>query len=511
MTPRLKAWWPVAAGILAAGGQEPIGLWPLPVAGFALLFLAFLRAPTPRAAALQGWRFGVGYFGAALSWIVEPFLVDLARHGWMAPFALLFMATGLALFWGAALLAAKWAAPGGRAAPSALAFAGALTLLEALRGVLFTGFPWALIGHGLIDSPALPLAALGGPHALSLALLLPAAAFGAALAHRTLWPAATGLTLLALTAFIAPRFGAPSLPPAPEAPVVRLVQPNATQREKWDPEKSRIFFDRQLEYSGALPAPDLVVWPETAVPYLLDSNPTLPGYLSGAANGVPMAVGVQHSDPRNRYYNSLAVIGAEGTVLDVYDKHHLVPFGEYLPLAQLMDRLGVGLLAAQFGTGYTPGAGPRVLEIPGLGKALPLICYEAVFPRDIRNAAERPEVLLQITNDGWFGNFSGPYQHLAQARLRAAEQGLPMIRVANTGVSALIAADGTVLDSLPLNTAGYLDVTLPPPSPATLYARFGDIPALLLAFAALFLAACGRLTRRTLPSHKAIDHTGGQS
>ncbi|QPM91890.1 apolipoprotein N-acyltransferase [Pseudooceanicola algae] len=520
----LNALWPLAAGGLAAGGQAPVSLWPLPLIGFALLFAALLRAPSPKSAARLGWCFGVGYFGAALSWIVEPFLVDIARHGWMAPFALILMAAGLALFWGLALGTAKWAAPVGRWRP-ALAFAATLTLAEALRGVIFTGFPWALIGHGLISSPALPLAAIGGAHALSLALLLPAASLGMVIASLTgatrrgaLVPGLTGAVLLAAMLLLPARFVALALPAGPDAPIIRLVQPNAAQRDKWDPEKSVMYFNRLLDYSGAPgngpdgPArPDLVVWPETAVPYLLDTNPSLPQVLSEASLGVPLAVGLQHSDPRRRYFNSLAVIGSDARIADIYDKHHLVPFGEYLPFDTLLGRFGLGALAAQFGGGYTPGPGPQVLDIPGVGAALPLICYEAVFPEDIRDAPRRPDFLLQITNDGWFGTFSGPYQHLAQARLRAAEQGLPMIRVANTGVSALIAADGKVLDSLPLGVDGYLDVVLPPPLATTPYARFGDLPALLLAFVAFIFAIRARLTRHTPASHKAIDHIGGQS
>ncbi|RII37965.1 apolipoprotein N-acyltransferase [Pseudooceanicola sediminis] len=509
MPRRLIAWWTLPAGILAAGGQAPVSLWLLALAGFSLLALAHLRSPSPRAAALAGWRFGFGYFAAALLWIVEPFMVDAAHDGWMAPFALILLSGGLALFWALALYLARRVAPRGALAP-ALAFAAALTLSEALRGWIFTGFPWSLIGQNLIPSPILPLAALAGPHALSLALLLPAAAFGAALSRRQWRPALTGAALLAALLLLSP-LARPLAPPAgPGAPIVRLVQPNAPQREKWDSEKSAMFFRRQLDYSSAAPTPDLIVWPETAIPYLLDQNPGLPAMLSRDANGAPLAVGINRSQD-GRYYNSLAVIGPDATLVDLYDKHHLVPFGEYIPFGDLLAKLGITAFAAQTGHGFSAGPGPHLITIPGVGTALPLICYEAVFPRDIRNAPARPDLLLQITNDAWFGTFSGPYQHLAQARLRSVEQGLPMIRVANTGISALIAADGTVLDALPLGQAGYLDVALPSAAPATPYARHGDLPALLAAFLALALSAALAFMPRSAPGHKAIDHPDPQS
>ncbi|MGI3165065.1 apolipoprotein N-acyltransferase [Pseudooceanicola sp. 200-1SW] len=494
---RLAPLWPAAAGALTACGQAPLSLWPLALLGFAALMHEVLRAPTAGRAARAGWLFGAGYFALALCWIVEPFLVDIARHGWMAPFALLLMAAGLALFWGAAAGLAKRLAPQGLAA--ALALSAALTLAEALRGWIFTGFPWALIGHALIPSPLLPLAALTGPHGLSLLLLLPATLLGLALtppAAARPRPLPLALAALAFAAPLALALALPSraLPPAEDAPLVRLVQPNAAQREKWDPAHIPVFFGRLLDLTAA-PAegdrrPDLVVWPETSVPYLLNEGPALTDVLAEAAQGSALAFGVQRREGA-RYYNTLALLDGNGTLAATYDKHHLVPFGEYLPLSGMMGRVGIGALAARYGTGYSPGPGARLLDLPRVGAALPLICYEAIFPRELRAAPNRPALLLQITNDAWFGSFSGPYQHLAQARLRAVEQGLPLIRAANTGISALISADGAVLAQLPLNTAGHLDTALPPPSAPTPYSRLGDAPALLFALLLLGLSALG--------------------
>jgi apolipoprotein N-acyltransferase len=270
--------------------------------------------------------------------------------------------------------------------------------------------------------------------------------------------------------------------------VVRLVQPNAPQHEKWDPEKIPVFFQRQIDYTRAGPRPDLVVWPETAIPVLLnDAQPTLDA-IARAARGVPVVLGVQRM-AQGRFYNSLVVLDADGGVTALYDKHHLVPFGEYIPFGDWLARYGIQGLAAQNGAGYAAGPGAQVIGLGDLGRALPLICYEGVFPRNVAAAPGRADFMLLVTNDAWFGRVSGPYQHLAQARLRSAEQGLAMVRVANTGVSAMIDPWGRVTARLPLGQAGWTDAPLPAPRPPTLYARTGDLPMLGLTLLALLAAA----------------------
>ena len=268
------------------------------------------------------------------------------------------------------------------------------------------------------------------------------------------------------------------------AAMLRLVQPNAEQGLKWDPDQARMFFERQLSFTAAGSRPDLVIWPETAVPYLIDEYPEVARRIAEAGRGSPVAVGVQRVAGW-QYWNSLAVIGPGGQIGASYDKHHLVPFGEYIPFGDLLyDWFGLVAFAAQQGNGYSPGPGPAVLDLGGnLGKVLPLICYEVIFPQDVRAAPERADWMLQITNDAWFGTWSGPFQHLAQARLRAIEQGLPLVRVANTGVTAVVDARGRILDSLPFGEAGYLDVPLPGGLPPTPYARWGEGPILLLLLA----------------------------
>lgn len=471
-----------ACGALAATGQAPLGLWPLALTGFAALFLLVGQAASPRQAARWAWIFGGGYFALALSWIVEPFLVDIARHGWMAPFALALMSFGLALFWGAA----GWLAGSVRAGLArALVLALGLAVAELARTYVFTGFPWALIGHLWIGTPVMQLAAIAGAQGLTLIAVLGVALVAAG------GRLGAGLALVIWAgcwAFGVDRLSRPAPEPEAGPPVVRLLQPNAPQHLKWRADMVPVFYERQLAYTAedAGPRPDLIVWPETAVPVMLDRPRGVLQDISEAAGDRPVLFGVQRRDTAGAY-NSLAVIDGQGALSHVYDKHHLVPFGEYMPLQPLFARLGIAGLAAEDVYGYTAGPGPQVLDLGPVGKVLPLICYEAVFPQDLR-VDVRPDWLLQITNDAWFGAVSGPYQHLAQARLRAVEQGLPLLRSANTGVSAVIDARGRVVQALPLNTQGQLTAPVPPALAPTPYARTGDTPIGLLYLLATIAA-----------------------
>lgn len=456
--------WSLLAGAAAALGQAPFGLWPATVLGLALGAWLVGRAGSWRLATGRGWALGAGFFAVTLIWIVQPFMVDPWRHGWMAPFALVLMAGGLALFWGAASgLSHRF----GRWSWPVFMSAG-----ELLRGWLFTGFPWGEPGLVWVDTPVAQGAALVGAAGLTFLTFL----LATALATRHL---AAGLAVVAL---VLAWLGG-SLRPMAVAQtdtVLRLVQPNAAQHLKWDPEQAPKFVERQIALSAAPAdrAPDLVIWPETAVPYLLrHADPVLKR--AAAAAGAPVVLGIQRAEA-GRYYNSMAVIGADGVLSDVYDKAHLVPFGEYIPGGNVLARVGITAFASQRGYGYSPGPGARLLDLGSAGMALPLICYEAIFARDLRAAPERAGWILQITNDAWFGTFSGPQQHLAQARMRAIEMGLPFVRAANTGISAVIAPDGRVVASLGLGRAGHIDAALPAAWPETPYARWGNLPLTLM-------------------------------
>lgn len=446
--------------------------------------------PGPRSCATIGWTFGTGYFAAVLFWIVEPFQVDAAQHGWMAPFALVFLSAGLALFWALAFWTAR------RVSNAAFGLVFAWAGAEVLRAYVLTGFPWGSPAQALIDGPASRLLAAFGPHGTTLVMMLFAWSLSVPANGRDRVSLRGGQ--IALLCGIA---AALYLPLAQASAIltdhwVRLVQPNAAQHLKWQPDMVEVFFRRQLEYTAAPPArpeetPDLIVWPETAIPWPLESAGPALDAISEASGGTAVSLGMLRFDEAGPK-NALVVLEQDGSPDSVYEKHHLVPFGEYMPLRKWADRFGLQALAASAGS-FSKGPGPAVLDFGALGKGMPLICYEAVFAHEVNAAAERPDFLIQVTNDAWFGELAGPQQHMAQARMRAIEQGLPLMRAANTGISAMVDPYGRIVSMLPLNTAGFLDAPLPRPLNATLYSRVGDWPAIAFAFFGLIaLALRGR-------------------
>ncbi|WP_246831274.1 apolipoprotein N-acyltransferase [Pseudotabrizicola formosa] len=480
---RRQAGLDVLAGAAVALGQAPISAWYL---AFPALIWAMARMLRPASAAGAGWAgllVGAGYFGASLTWIVSPFFIDPWVYGWMAPFAVVLMAFGFGLFWAGAAAAAS------RFAVRPLALAASLGAVELLRGYVFTGFPWALVGHMWHAWPLVQTVALWGATGLTAATLGAAAL---PLMHRWWGAAAAGALLLAGTGFGLWQLDQPE--PGARAASLRLVQPNAEQHLKWDPDQARMLFQRQLAFTREGTPATLTIWPETAVPYLLEYSPEVAPMITDASAGNRVAIGIQRVEG-DRGWNALRVLEGEGRVSATYDKFHLVPFGEYMPMGDLLqDWFGIGAFAAQVGNGYSAGTGPQVIDLgEALGRVLPLICYEAVFPQIPRGAPERPDWMLQITNDAWFGTLTGPFQHFEQARLRAIEQGLPLIRVANTGVTAVIDARGRVLQALPFGTAGYLDVAqVPGALPTPFYARWGEGPVLVL----LVVLIAGSFLRR---------------
>lgn len=456
---------PFGLGLVAGTGQAPLGVWFLTVAALAV----WLNRPKPtrRAAFREGWFFGAGYFAVSLHWIVSPFLVDIGSTGWMAPFALILMAGGAALFWAVASYAAH------RIASRSMILAGLMIAgAEVLRSYLFTGFPWALLGHIWIDTPLAQLAAFGGPHLLTLVAVGLGVAF-ARLWQRQLW--AVIAPLAAVVGWVV--LGAGPLPDY-AGPTVRLVQPNAAQADKWDPIKSQVFFDRMIGFTQDGSPPDLVVWPETAISYLLEYAGDALDQVAEASRGAPTVLGINRRDGA-RYYNSSIVLDRGAIISDVYDKAHIVPFGEFIPGAELLAKIGIGRFAASQGGAFTAGSGAAVVDVMGIGNARILICYEGIFAHEV-GTIERPRLLILITNDAWFGPAAGPRQHLAQARLRAIEHGLPMVRVANTGISAMIDGKGRITDQIGMGQAAYIDAALPPALAPTIYGKTGDWPALLL-------------------------------
>jgi len=477
------------AGALAALALPPFNLWPL-LAAFAVLLLALRRSRRRRDAAVLGWWFGFGHFLAGLYWIAIAFFSDAERFGALAIPAVLLLCAGLALF--AAL--AAWLAVLRRwqsVTASALALALAWTASEVLRAYLFTGFPWNLIGYAWVDTPVAQLAALTsvyGQSALGVALgALPAVLIERGV--RAGWrPLAAGVAVLGLVWL----GGALRLADAEVAPVadvrLRLVQGNVAQHHKWDPELRARWFQRHLELSTS-PGDGIshVVWPESATPYALAQDATARAMIAEIApQGGLVLTGGERFDLDAKpptAWNSLFVLDDAGTIVARYDKRDLVPFGEFLPLRALLGRLGLEKLT-RGSIDFRPGPGRATLELPGLPPVSPLICYEVIFPGEVVAPGAGPAWLLNVTNDAWFGQSSGPYQHLAMARVRAIEEGIPLVRSANTGISAVIDPFGRERARLGLGETGVLDAGLPQALDGrTPFARYRFWPLALLACA----------------------------
>ncbi|MEL6267305.1 MAG: apolipoprotein N-acyltransferase, partial [Pseudomonadota bacterium] len=490
--------------------HAPVGLpWTAFLAAPVLVVLLTGSASAWRAAG-TAWLFGFGYLLWSLHWVGHAFVVDAATYAWLLPFAVTLLPAGLALFWALAG-ALAWLAGRRRPLATALALAAALTLSEYARSTVLTGFPWALPGYLWIETPLAQLSAWVGPHGLTLATLLVTLLPGTALASGATRPR-LAIATAALAGFAAlwlagaQRLATP--PPVPaDAVVLRVVQPNAPQHLKWDRDWAPRFYARQLDLSAApadpaLGPPDLVIWPETAVAFLPAEQPEARARMAAAA-GAPLVLGALDratAEEGGGFVNGLLVLDRAGAVAARYAKAHLVPFGEYLPLRGVFETLGLRAIAAR--GRFSPGPGPASVAVPGLPSFAALICYEAIFPGDVaaavadarRHGAPRPRLLMQVTNDAWFGTLGGPQQHLAQARLRAIEQGLPLVRAANTGISAVIDARGRVLDSLPLGRHGKLDARLPGRIAAPLYANLGD-PGAILTAGVLFFASFLRIKK----------------
>lgn len=498
----------LCGGLFAALAFPPFGFLP-GLAGFALVLWSLGRpADKPLcAAALRGGLAGLGYFAASVCWIVEPFLVDERTYGWMAPFALVLMAGGLSLFWAAA--SALWRTTGTRGLQGLFAFAACLSAAEWLRGHVLTGFPWNLPGEAWPAGSALSQgAALAGAYGLTWVTLVLAASPAWILdagrpARRGVRVLAVAGAFLALHAWGAAR--AAATPIAPAGPVVRIVQADIDQKTKWRPENLEGIFRTYLDLSTrpAAKAPALVVWPEGALPAVINDllAPGAPWRvaLAGAlAPGQVLAMGANrvegNEDGVLTYRNSLVFLQGTGPDLalaGIYDKHRLVPFGEFMPLGDLAGRIGLRSLV-HMPEDFTAGPPPAPLSLPGLPAVQPMICYEALFPGFTRAAAlragARPAWILNVSNDAWFGRASGPWQHLNMARYRAIEEGLPIVRSTPTGVSAVIDSNGRTLGPvLGLGASGVVDLALPPARAPTPYARWGDLPflALLVLSAAL--------------------------
>lgn len=479
-----------AAGAILALSLPPFDFLPAVAAWSALLALVAAGERRARRATLErallGGAFGFGYHLAGLWWVGSAFLVDAEVFGALLPLGVIGLPLLLAPFH--ALAVALVGLAPRTMAWRALGLAAAVAGTEWLRGVLFTGFPWNAAGVQLtsVDALAQGAALVGVAGLAPLAVLL--GALPAVLATRgSRWlalPVVAAVT--ALATFGALRLAAvPTADPA--APAVRVVQPSVPQAQKWDPSRREEIWSRLLALTAQEGRADVVVWPETAIPFLWRAPSVEQLDLSAALAGrtlVTGAVEMQATAMGRRATNSVLVIGPDGFVRQRYHKVRLVPFGEYLPLSSLISRLGLSALV-QSASAFTAGDERQPLILPGLPAALPLICYEVIFPAG--EAGPEVGLVVNVTNDAWFGDTPGPRQHLRHARLRAVAGGIPVVRSANNGISAVIDGAGRVTESLPLDARGVFEAPVPPRVGAV-YARVGDWPLMALLSLALVAA-----------------------
>ena len=506
------------AGALSSLAMAPFNAWPIlfltfPVAVWQIDGAGAGRWRGVPAAALTGWWFGLGYFVPGLYWIGYAFLVDAPTFAWLMPFAILGLPAYLALFMalGFALARLFWT----RDASRIIALAASLTISEWLRGHALTGFPWNTLGYALSEPLALAQAAsligLWGLTFLAVAIFAsPAALIDGASRGRKPWiaPALAVIVLLAMTTF-----GAIRLSQQPTVLVaktrLRIMQPNLQQDAKFNYGAKAEVMKKYLTLSDRASGPqstgvrdvNILIWPESAFPFFLtreaDAMAEIADLLPKGTVLVTGSVRAPDVPPGTRItraYNSIYVIDHDGNVLSVYDKLHLVPFGEFLPFQDFMEKIGFEQLTRVQG-GFIPGVHRRSMDVPNAPRMLPLICYEAIFPGDVVEHIDRPGWIVNLTNDGWFGISTGPYQHLQQARLRAIEQGLPLVRAANTGISAVIDPLGRIVARLGLGLEGVLDAPLPAAIPPTPYARAGDIPVLIILAAAWLFVIRRRIAK----------------
>jgi len=477
-------------GAVASAALPPAHLVPVLWPAFVGLLWLLDGIERPHGAFLVGWAFGTGHFLAGLYWVGIAFLVDAEQFAALIPLAVGALAAGVGLFPGFAALAV-WASRC-RGLGRVLLLAVAWLATEWVRSWLFTGFPWNLIGSVWVFSDAmLQLGAFTGVWGLSLVTVLTAAApstLGDAAARPLKRWVPTCVSLLALALVWsggALRLAAAPVPGSDAVPgvMLRLVQPGIDQSSKWQAQLRSQNIADQMTMSARKTTDDIthIVWSETAITYSLADDPDLRRVLAQIVprDGLLLSGAVRRSASagRLRLWNSLHALDSSGEIRGTYDKFHLVPFGEYIPYRSLF---GFAKLT-QGRIDFTPGPGPRTLELPGLPPVGQLICYEVIFPGRVTEPGRRPAWLLNVTNDAWFGTSSGPYQHFASVRLRTVEEGLPAVRVANTGISAVVDSYGRVLHRLGLNRVGAIDSSLPRPADArTLYSRVGNWMVLIL-------------------------------
>ena len=490
-----------AFGVLA---QAPIDFFPAGFVSFTILVWLLDGATADdrdtfwrrqRVNFAIGWWFGFGYFVAGLWWVGQALLVDADEFAWALPLAVLGLPAGLAIFYGLATTVARlcWSNGIGRIAALAFAFGVA----EWLRATALTGFPWNAIGYAAMPLPLLMQSvSVTGMYGMNALAVFVFAVPALLVSGRQRW---VGLVAGLVLAAAHVGFGYYALGrtvPAGKSLSVRIVQPSIPQGGKWDPEYRDNILATLLELSArppeeGRPRPELIVWPETALPFLFTDRPDALGAIGEMLqDGQKLFLGAVRSEGAGaavRYYNSVIAIDDTGEIVDAVDKVHLVPFGEYLPFQVVFDRLGLRAVADNVG-GFSAGTERRPIKVTDTVSALPFICYEVIFPGEV--VADSAELIVNLTNDAWFGDTPGPYQHFRQAQIRAVETGKPMVRAANNGISGVIDSQGRIVDAFAQDAVGALDVVVRLPTNSI---RILEISHLNGIFILLFFAivACG--------------------
>ena len=502
------------SGALSALAQAPFSIYPILFLTFPILIWLIDGVSTKQSRSGRsrrqefwtafkiGWYFGFGYFLGGLYWIGAAFLVEADTFAWMLPFAVVALPLGLAIFTGLSCAVAHllWT----RGFLRIIMFATVWAAFEWIRGIVFTGFPWNTVGYSFAANAFIAQStSIFGIYALSLLTVMITSA-PAALADgdyqimrswqkRIIGPLSMLVLLFALIGFGAWRL-ANSEAAFVDGVSLRIVQPNIKQSEKWKPENASRIFSRYLELSDIATSPKNmgiadathIIWPESALPFLLDERPDV---LSAIAAILPdkttlITGGIRRNrgDSQNaKYFNSVFTLNSSGKITGQYDKFHLVPFGEKLPFEEWLNKLGLRQLVTLPGS-FESGPGPVTMAVAGAPPMSPLICYEVIFPGMVTAKDSRPGWIVNVTNDGWFGETAGPYQHLQQVRVRAIEEGLPVVRSANTGISAIIDPYGRILQQLALNRSGVIDGLLPLALEPTFFSKWGNKIFLIMIF-----------------------------
>lgn len=506
-------------GALAATGFAPLGWWPVTLVCFAVWMWLVHDAPTLRRVLLRGWLFGLGHFFVGNYWMQQAFTFQDAMPHWLGNIAVALASTYLAIYpmlagglaWRLASPRAVGEGTTGAGPGFVLVFGAGWIAMECLRATLFTGYPWNPLGVIWVPTFVAHLAAYIGTYALS-GLTILAAGMALIVTRRRLPWIGAALVIVLVPAIARIHVALPHLAPLPTEPHARVIQPNLGEEERPTDdyaENNLATIEGLLGTPG--PNPRLIVWPEGALRFLIEDGYPPRFYWRAPPDAIRRRI-ASHLGPNDivltggnalkfdaagnvtNVTNSIFALDARGTILGRYDKAHLVPYGEYLPMRPLLSRIGLQrLVPGDFD--FDPGPGPRAMDLPSFGQVGMQICYEIIFSGEVVDPQHRPALIFNPSNDSWYGSW-GPPEHLAQARMRAIEEGLPILRATPTGISAIIAPDGRLLASVPLGQAGAIEQALPAPLPPTLFSRVGNWAAAIVAAAMLLFAVAIRRASR---------------